>query len=123
MSELVPAPDQKPSDEDAPLVDKAKAETLYERTIARVDQMLDFPQAGMLLYGVRYDPRALWRWLTRERRFHTDLRVVARAPQRCGRGAIMCSARGAGVRSYAQVGSAGRGVERCNRSCGVNNAV
>jgi hypothetical protein len=42
-----------PSNEGAPLVAKATPQTLYERWVARLDTLLDFPQAGMLLYGIR----------------------------------------------------------------------
>ena len=53
LESTVPDPMAKPSDEGAPLVDKARAETLYERACARLDALLDFPQAGMVLYGIR----------------------------------------------------------------------
>jgi len=52
LESTVPDPMAKPSDEGAPLVDKARAETLYERGCARLDALLDFPQAGMVLYGI-----------------------------------------------------------------------
>lgn len=42
------------AEEGAPLTgEKSEPTTLYERAVTRIDALLDFPQAGMVMYGVR----------------------------------------------------------------------